>query len=195
MLSKAIQFVLILLLRFSALLIFDFFVGEQVTFSCTVRSGSSNVTNLSLVEVTKVNSKPSHQKVSFTVTNLQIPEGSEIHVREFICETKYQRKIVSSELAKLIIVKPGKFSGHHIQMSANSKDSARLHSNSNYFLFPPFFFLFVFVKKNITRLNLISFDVFYLFFTHTLQRFDGCLIISRNVLALENRPHFAYLVP
>ena len=163
-----------------------------------MKSGSSNVTNLSLVEVTNVNSKPSHQKVSFRVTDLQIPEGSEIHVREFICETKYQRQIVSSELAKLIIVKPGKFRGHHIQRSANSKDSARSHSNSNYFLFPSFCFFFLFVcscQKNITRLNLISFDVFYLFFTHTLQRFDGHLIISRNVLALENSPHFACLLP
>ena len=130
----------ILLLRFSVLLIFDFFVGEQVTFSCTVSSGSSNVTNLSLVEVTKVNSKASHQKVSFPITNLQIPEGSEIHVREFICETEYQQKIVSSKLAKLIIVKLGKFSGHHTQV----KNSARLHCNHKQFSFPFLLFCFVF---------------------------------------------------
>ena len=76
-------------------------------------SGLSNITNLSLVEVTKVNSKPSNQKVSVPITNLQIPEGSERHVRKFICETNfYQQKKFKSELAELIIVKLGKFSGH-----------------------------------------------------------------------------------
>ena len=91
-------------------------------------SGSGSVTNVSLVEVTEVNSKSSkldkHQQkfvdsilssyhqVSFSITNLQIPEGSERHVRKFICETKYQQKKFKSELAELIIVKLGKFSGH-----------------------------------------------------------------------------------
>ena len=163
-----------------------------------MKSGSSNVTNLSLVEVTNVNSKPSHQKVSFRVTNLQIPEGSEIHVREFICETKYQRQIVSSELAKLIIVKPGKFRGHHIkEVPIQRTRRGRILIQTISFSPPFVFFLFVCsCQKNITRLNLISFDVFYLFFTHTLQRFDGHLIISsKNVLALENSPHFACLLP
>ena len=89
-----------------------FFLGEHVTFICNVSSGLSNITNLSLVEVTKVNSKPSNQKVSVPITNLQIPEGSDRHVRQFICETKYQQQRVKSELAELIIVKLGKFSGH-----------------------------------------------------------------------------------
>lgn len=110
MLSKAIQPVLIGLTEMLFLLIFVFFLGEQVTFICNVSSGPSNVTNLSLVEVTKVNSKPSNQKVSVPITNLQIPEGSERHVRKFICETK--QKKFKSELAELIIVKLGKFSGH-----------------------------------------------------------------------------------
>lgn len=95
-------------------------------------SGPSTVTNLSLVEVTKVNSKPSYQKVSVPITNLQIPEGSERHVRQFICETKYQQQIVISELAELIIIKLGKFSSHHTQV----KDSARSHSNHKLFPFP-----------------------------------------------------------
>ena len=113
MLSKAIQPVLIGLTEMLFLLIFVFFLGEQVTFICNVSSGPSNVTNLSLVEVTKVNSKPSNQKVSVPITNLQIPEGSERHVRKFICETNfYQQKKFKSELAELIIVKLGKFSGH-----------------------------------------------------------------------------------
>lgn len=113
MLSKAIQPVLISLTEMLFLLIFVFFLGEQVTFICNVSSGPSNVTNLSLVEVTKVNSKPSNQKVSVPITNLQIPEGSERHVRKFICETNfYQQKKFKSELAELIIVKLGKFSGH-----------------------------------------------------------------------------------
>ena len=112
MLSKAIQPVLISLTEMLFLLIFVFFLGEHVTFICNVSSGLSNITNLSLVEVTKVNSKPSNQKVSVPITNLQIPEGSERHVRKFICETKYQQKKFKSELAELIIVKLGKFSGH-----------------------------------------------------------------------------------
>ena len=113
MLSKAIQPVLMSLTEMLFLLIFVFFLGEQVTFICNVSSGPSNVTNLSLVEVTKVNSKPSNQKVSVPITNLQIPEGSERHVRKFICETNfYQQKKFKSELAELIIVKLGKFSGH-----------------------------------------------------------------------------------
>ena len=118
------------------LLIFVSFLGEQVTFICNVSSGPSNVTNLSLVEVTKVNSKPSHQKVSVPITNLQIPEGSERHVRQFICETKYQQETIRSELAELIIVKLGTFSGHHSQV----KDSARSHSNHKLFLSPSFCF-------------------------------------------------------
>ena len=112
MLSKAIHPVLISLTEMLFLLIFVFFLGEQVTFICNVSSGPSNVTNLSLVEVTKVNSKPSHQKVSVPITNLQIPEGSERYVRQFICETKYQQRKVRSELAELIIVKPGKRSSY-----------------------------------------------------------------------------------
>ena len=34
-----------------------------------------------------------------------------------------------------------------------------------------------------------------MFFAHILETFNGCLIISRNVLALENTPHFACLAP
>ena len=141
MLSKALQPVLISLTEMLFLLIFVFlFLGEQVTFICNVSSGPSNVTNLSLVEVTKVNSKPSYQKVSVPITHLQIPEGSERHVRQFICETEYQQQKVRSELAELIIVKLGKFSGHHTQV----KDSVRSHSNHKLFPFPLLLFLCLF---------------------------------------------------
>ena len=99
-----------------------FFVGEQAIFICNVSSGSSTVTNVSLVEVTEVNSKSSkldkHQQkfvdsilssyhqVSFSITNLQIPEGRKIQVRQFICEVKYRDHTVRSELADLIILPP-----------------------------------------------------------------------------------------
>lgn len=86
-------------------------------------SGSSSVTNVSLVEVTEVNSESSkldkHQQkfldnsilssyhqVSFSITNLQIPEGRKIQVRQFICEVKYRDHTVRSELADLIIRPP-----------------------------------------------------------------------------------------
>lgn len=85
-------------------------------------SGSSTVTNVSLVEVTEVNSKSSkldkHQQkfvdsilssyhqVSFSIINLQIPEGRKIQVRQFICEVKYRDHTVRSELADLIILPP-----------------------------------------------------------------------------------------
>ena len=87
-----------------------------------MRSGSSSVTNVSLVEVTEVNSKSSkldkHQQkfvdsilssyhqVSFSIINLQIPEGRKIQVRQFICEVKYRDHTVRSELADLIILPP-----------------------------------------------------------------------------------------
>ena len=131
-------------------------------------NGSSNVTNLSVVEVTKVNSKASHQKVSFPITNLQIPEGSEIHVREFICETEYQQKIVSSKLAKLIIVKLGKFSGHHTQVM----DSARLHCNHKLFPFPLLLFVFCQIEHYKTESHLFCCFLF-VFFTHIWKHLMG----------------------
>lgn len=100
------------------------FVGEQAIFICNVSNGSSGVTNVSLVEVTKVNSKSSrldgdkHQQkfldsilssyhqMSFSITNLQIPEGRKSQVRQFICEVKYRHHTVRSELADLIILPP-----------------------------------------------------------------------------------------
>ena len=174
------------------LLIFVSFLGEQVTFICNVSSGPSNVTNLSLVEVTKVNSKPSHQKVSVPITNLQIPEGSERHVRQFICETKYQQQTIRSELAELIIVKLGMFSGHHTQVT----DSARSHSNHKLFPFPLLLFLcwFVLFLSNRTLQDwILSLSLFFIcsLHSHILETFNGCLIFSRKVLALENRTYFA----
>lgn len=106
--------------KFFVLFYLVFFVGEQAIFICNVSSGSSTVTNVSLVEVTEVNSKSSkldkHQQkfvdsilyhqVSFSIINLQIPEGRKIQVRQFICEVKYRDHTVRSELADLIILPP-----------------------------------------------------------------------------------------
>lgn len=108
--------------KFFVLFYLVFFVGEQAIFICNVSSGSSSVTNVSLVEVTEVNSKSSkldkHQQkfvdsilssyhqVSFSIINLQIPEGRKIQVRQFICEVKYRDHTVRSELADLIILPP-----------------------------------------------------------------------------------------
>ena len=78
---------------------------------------------MSLVEVTEVNSESfkldkhqqkfldnsilsSYHQVSFSITNLQIPEGRKIQVRQFICEGKYRDHTVRSELADLIILPP-----------------------------------------------------------------------------------------
>ena len=89
-----------------------FFVGEQAIFICNVSSGSSSVTNVSLVEVTEVNRESSnsilssYHQVSFSITNLQIPEGRKIQVRQFICEVKYRDHTFRSELADLIILPP-----------------------------------------------------------------------------------------
>ena len=108
--------------KFFVLFYLVFFVGEQAIFICNVSSGSSTVTNVSLVEVTEVNSKSSkldkHQQkfvdsilssyhqVSFSIINLQIPEGRKIQVRQFICEVKYRDHTVRSELADLVILPP-----------------------------------------------------------------------------------------
>ena len=143
-------------------------------------SGPSNVTNLSLVEVTKVNSKPSYQKVSVPITHLQIPEGSERHVRQFICETEYQQQKVRSELAELIIVKLGTFSGHHTQV----KDSVRSHSNRKLFPFPLLLFLCLFCFCQIKHYKTGS----YLFRCFLFVLYT---VIFWKHLALENRLYFA----
>ena len=77
-------------------------------------SGSSDAKNVTFVEVTTVNDNPlamHAHKESFSITNLQIPEGKKRNVRKFMCEMEYQHQIFSSKLAALIIVSPGRLSG------------------------------------------------------------------------------------
>ena len=126
-------------------------------------SGSSSVTNVSLVEVTEVNSESStmdkHQQkfldnsilssyhqVSFSITNLQIPEGRKIQVRQFICEVKYRDHTFRSELADLIILPP----------SPEQLDPSTVVYLVIYLSVYLFIYLFIFVNLSLTRASSLS---------------------------------------
>lgn len=66
---------------------------------------------MSLVEVTNAASKVSYQKMSFTTRPLQIPDGGKSYIRKFVCEMSYQHLWVRSDVAELIVIRPGKTKG------------------------------------------------------------------------------------
>lgn len=71
-------------------------------------SGFRKGASIFLVEVTNKGSEIRHQEVNYTAANLHIPGGRESHVRKFVCEMSFQQNVLSrSEVAKLIIIKPG----------------------------------------------------------------------------------------
>lgn len=71
-------------------------------------SGFRKGASIFLVEVTNKESEIRHQEVNYTAANLQIPGGRESHVRKFVCEMSFQQNVLSrSEVAELIIIKPG----------------------------------------------------------------------------------------
>ncbi len=72
-------------------------------------SGFRKGASVQILEVTNKENGVPHQKMNFTATNLQIPEGGESHVRKFVCEMSVQQNVLSrSEVAELFIIKPGK---------------------------------------------------------------------------------------
>lgn len=72
-------------------------------------SGFRKGASVLIIEMTNRDNEVRHQEMNFTATNLQIPEGGESHVRKFVCEMSVQQKVLSrSEVAELIIIKPGK---------------------------------------------------------------------------------------
>ncbi|XP_078361558.1 adhesion G protein-coupled receptor B2-like [Oculina patagonica] len=82
-------------------------VGDKATFTCGVVSGFRKEASVLIIEVTNKENKVRHQEMNFTATNLQIPEGEESQVREFVCEMTTQQNVLSrSEVAELIIIKP-----------------------------------------------------------------------------------------
>ena len=160
-----------------------FFVGEQAIFICNVSSGSSSVTNVSLVEVTEVNSESStldkHQQkfldnsilssyhqVSFSITNLQIPEGRKIQVRQFICEVKYRDHTFRSELADLIILPP----------SPEQLDPSTVCLFS-YLSICLFIYLLIYFCELIFNQSLFPFKALRQFFRQILETFDDLNVI------------------
>jgi len=80
-------------------------IGEQATFHCSGFRGFRGA-NVSIVEVTRKESEVRYNKVSFTATTLQIPQGKESHVRKFVCEISSPKPnfVKRSEVAELTIV-------------------------------------------------------------------------------------------
>lgn len=71
-----------------------------------VRQGASVV----VVEVTSEGLEFLNDRPSYAATNLEIPGGGESYVREFVCVMRSQEGSVlaMSEMAELIIIKPGR---------------------------------------------------------------------------------------